>query len=71
MWSSDDHAVQRIELYIDGSLRSTMKCADVDYNCALSYKWSLRHARGQHTITFNSYDWMDNPATQTVTFTVG
>jgi Bacterial Ig domain len=71
VWSSDDHAVQRIELYIDGSLRSTMKCADVDYNCALSYKWSLRHARGRHTATFKSYDWMGNPAEKTVTFTVG
>ncbi len=71
VWSSDDHAVQRIELYIDGSLRTTMKCDDVDYNCALSYKWSLRHARGKHTATFKSYDWMDNSATQTVTFTVG
>ncbi len=34
-------------------------------------KWSLRHARGQHMATFESYDWMGNHADKTVTFTVG
>jgi hypothetical protein len=71
VYSNDDHAVERIELYIDGSYRTTMKCDGIDYNCALSYKWSLRRLRGQHTATFESYDWMGNPAEKTVTFTVG
>jgi Bacterial Ig domain/NPCBM-associated, NEW3 domain of alpha-galactosidase len=72
VWSSDDHAVQRIELYIDGAYRTTTTCG-VTYNCALSYKLSLRRMHGQHTATFKSYDWMDdlNVGVETVTFTVG
>jgi hypothetical protein len=69
--SNADHAVQRIELYIDHMYRTSMTCDDIDYNCALSYKLSLRRLRGQHTATFKSYDWMGNPAEKTVTFTVG
>jgi len=71
VWSNDDHAVQRIELYVDGVYRATATCDDVSYNCALSYRWSLRHVHGQHTATFKSYDWWGNVATLPVTFTVG
>jgi len=71
VYSNDDHAVQRIELSIDGSYRTATTCGGIDYNCALSYKWLLRRVRGQHTATFKSYDWMGNSATKTVTFTVG
>ncbi len=71
VWSNDDHAVQRIELYIDDHYRTTATCDDVAYNCALSYRWSLRHVQhGQHTVTFESYDWNGNPSALTVTFTV-
>jgi hypothetical protein len=71
VWSNDDHAVRKIELYLDGAYRTTTVCDGVAYNCALSYKWSLRHVHGQHTATFKSYDWMGNVAAMTVTFTVG
>jgi Bacterial Ig domain len=70
VWSNDDHAVQKIELYIDGVYRTTATCDGVAYNCALSYRWSLRHVHGQHTATFQSYDWWGNVATLPVTFTV-
>lgn len=68
--SSDDHAVRRIDLYMDGALLSSTSCDDVTYICQLSYKWSPRHARGQHTATFKSYDWMGNVGISTVSFTV-
>jgi hypothetical protein len=72
VYSNDDHAVHRIELYIDGFYRTTMTCADVDYNCALSYKLSLRRLRGQHTRrpSVRMTGWA-NHAEQKVTFTVG
>jgi len=72
VWSNDDHVVQRIELYIDGVYRATSICQDISYNCALSYRWSLRHQQGQHTATFKSYDWWGPPnvGVLTVNFTV-
>jgi hypothetical protein len=69
VWSNDDHAVQRIELSIDGIYRITATCG-ISYNCALSYRWSLRHQQGQHTATFKSYDWMGNVGVLPVTFNV-
>jgi hypothetical protein len=68
--SNDDHAVQRVELAIDGVNRSTSTCQNISYNCSFSYRWSLRHEQGQHTATFTSYDWWGNPASLTVHFTV-
>jgi hypothetical protein len=70
VYSNDDHAMQKIELYIDGAYRTAFACEDIAYNCALSYKWSLRRVHGQHTATFKSYDWMGNVAAMTVTFSV-
>jgi Bacterial Ig domain/NPCBM-associated, NEW3 domain of alpha-galactosidase len=70
VWSNDDHAVQRIELSIDGVYRTTVTCDDIAYNCALSYRWSLRNQQGQHTATFKSYDWMGNVGVLPVTFNV-
>jgi Bacterial Ig domain len=67
--SSDDHAVSKIELYIDGVYASTTVCDDIAYECQLAYKGSLG-ARGQHTATFKSYDWMGNVGVLTSTFTV-
>jgi Bacterial Ig domain len=68
--SSDDHAVQRIEYYLDGRYVTSTNCDDVSYTCQLSYKWSLNRARGSHTATFRSYDWMGNVGVLTVNFTV-
>jgi hypothetical protein len=68
--SSDDHAVKKIDLFIDGAYRATVSCDDMSYICQLSYKWSLSHARGKHTATFRSYDWLNNVIASTVSFTV-
>jgi Bacterial Ig domain len=69
--SSDDHAVRTIDLYIDGAYTTTTACDDVSYQCQLVYKWSLKGVRGQHAITFKSYDWWGNVTPLTVNFTVG
>jgi hypothetical protein len=66
--SSDDHAVSKIELYVDNAYLSTTLCDDVAYECQLAYKLSL--GSGQHTATFKSYDWMGNVGVLTSTFTV-
>jgi hypothetical protein len=68
--SSDDHAVKRIDLYIDGIYTSTSSCDSISYECQLSYNWAIRRVHGQHTATFKSYDWMGNVGTLTTTFTV-
>jgi len=66
--SSDDHAVRKVDLYIDNLYVSTTACDDISYICQLTYKWHT--VRGQHTATFDSYDWMGNAGAITVTFTV-
>jgi hypothetical protein len=68
--SSDDHAVKQLDLYVDGVSKASRLCDSVAYECQLSYKWSIRRVRGQHTATYTSTDWMGNVATQTATFTV-
>jgi hypothetical protein len=71
--SSDDHAVKKIELYIDNAKTptTTATCADISYQCQLFYKWSLgKVTKGDHTIRFYSYDWMGNFGSLTVNFTV-
>jgi Bacterial Ig domain len=68
--SSDDHAVKKIDLLIDGAYKATVNCDNTTYICQLSYKWSLSHARGKHTATFRSYDWLGNVGASTVSFTV-
>jgi hypothetical protein len=67
--SKDDHAVRKIDLYMDGAFMSTQSCDNVTYLCQLSYTWSA--TAGQHTATFRSTDWMGNVGVQTVHFTVG
>jgi hypothetical protein len=67
--SSDDHAVRKIELYIDNVYTSTTLCDDIAYECQLVYKGSAG-ARGQHTATFKSYDWKGNVGVLTSTYTV-
>lgn len=66
--STDDHAVKKIDLYLDGTYVATQTCDDVGYNCTLQYNWSP--SSGQHTATFKSYDWMGNVGTLSENFTV-
>jgi hypothetical protein len=68
--SSDDHAVQKIDLYIDHSYVTTTACANITYTCRLSYNWRLHGLAGPHTVTFESTDWMGNVGSLTVSFTV-
>lgn len=68
--SSDDHAVQKIELYLDNVYKSTTTCQGVAFECQLFYKLSLSGLRGQHTATFRSYDWFGNVGVLTSTFNV-
>jgi len=69
--STDDHAVQKIDLLIDYAYVTTATCDDVSYMCHLNYKWGMQGATGQHTATFESFDWMGKVGVMTVTFTVG
>jgi hypothetical protein len=68
--SSDDHAVKRLDLYLDGVSVASKLCDNISSECQLSYKWSIRRVHGQHTATYKSTDWMGNVATQTATFSV-
>jgi hypothetical protein len=67
--SSDDHAVQKIEVYLDNVYMSTTACQDIAFECQLFYKLSLSGLRGQHVATFKSYDWRGNVGVLTSTFT--
>ncbi len=69
--SNDDHAVKKIDLYIDDVYQTTTTCEDISYDCELYYPMSLRGLSGQHTATFKSYDWMDNVSVLRVNFSVG
>jgi len=66
--SNDDHAVNRIDLYIDNAYKTETVCDDVAYACSLNYVWSP--VSGAHTATFKSYDWLGNVGVLTVNFTV-
>jgi hypothetical protein len=68
--SSDDHAVKKLDLSLDGVSVGSVLCDNISSDCQLSYKWSIRRVHGQHTATYKSTDWMGNVATQTATFTV-
>jgi hypothetical protein len=67
--SSDDHAVQKMDLFVDGSFVATTTCDGVTYICQLSATWSA--TTGSHTATFVSYDWFGNSGSLSVAFTVG
>lgn len=69
--SNDDHAVKKIDLYLDGVYQTTTTCEGISYDCQLYYPISLRGLSGQHTATFNGSDWMGNVTVLTTTFTVG
>jgi hypothetical protein len=66
--ASDDHAVKQLDLYLDGAYMSTKACDDVSYSCDLNYSWST--TKGQHTATFEAYDWIGNHIELSTTFTV-
>jgi hypothetical protein len=66
--SSDDHAVKKIDLYLDGAYVTTTTCDDITYICHLDYSWSPR--TGKHSATFKSYDWTGRFGTLTTSFTV-
>jgi hypothetical protein len=68
--STDDHAVKKIDVYIDGIFRSTTLCDGISYTCQAVYNWSLSGVHGSHTATFKSYDRMGNVGVLTTTFTV-
>jgi hypothetical protein len=68
--SRDDHAVKKVDLYIDGAYQTTTTCDGISYVCQLYYTKSLRGLSGQHTATFEGSDWMGNVTVLTTTFTV-
>jgi hypothetical protein len=68
--SSDDHAVKKLDLVVDGVSVASRLCGGISYDCQVSYKWTIRRVHGQHTATYTSTDWMGDVATQTVTFIV-
>ena len=68
--SSDDHAVKKLNLDIDGVSVGRVLCDNISSDCQVSYKWSIRRVHSQHTATFTSTDWMGNVATKTATFSV-
>ena len=65
--ANDDHAVEHIDLYLDGALMSTTTCQDIAFECQLYYSWSA--TKGQHTATFEAYDWLGNHSDLSTTFT--
>jgi hypothetical protein len=65
--SRDDHAVRKIELYLDGAYTTTSVCDNVSYTCKLYYAWAV--SPGGHTATFAATDWKGNVASTTVRFT--
>lgn len=68
--SNDDHAVKKIDLYLDGVYKTTTTCEGISYDCQLYYPMSLRGLSGQHTATFEGSDWMGNVTVLSTTFTV-
>jgi hypothetical protein len=68
--STDDHAVKRVDVSVDGVAVASTTCDNISSDCQVSYAWSTRGVSGPHAATFKSTDWMGNVATQTATFTV-
>jgi hypothetical protein len=71
VWSNDDHAVKKIDLYIDNVYQTTTTCTNISYDCELYYPMSIRGLSGMHTARFEASDWMDNASVLTTSFTVG
>ena len=69
--SSDDHAVKKIDLYMDDPTTpvSSTACDDITYICQLTYNWSVG-APGPHTAIFRANDWKGNFSEMRVNFTV-
>jgi hypothetical protein len=69
--SNDDHAVKKIDLYLDGVYQTTTTCEGISYDCQLYYPRSLGGLSGPHSATFKGFDWMGNETDLTTNFTVG
>jgi chitodextrinase len=63
--ATDDNVVIKLELYIDGQLKTTVTTP------TLSYNWNINRnvASGNHTITVKAYDQAGNIGSSTVTVT--
>jgi thermitase len=63
--ATDDNVVIKLELYIDGQLKTTVTTP------TLSYNWNINRnvASGNHTITVKAYDQAGNIGSNTVTVT--
>jgi Bacterial Ig domain len=68
--AKDDHAVKKIDLFMDGAHMLSTACENIAYYCDLNYQWQVG-APGQHTARFEATDWMGNVGVETVNFTVG
>lgn len=68
--SSDDHAVKKVEVYVDNALLSSVNCENISSTCGISPLWPLKGHSGAHTATYKSYDWFGNVTTQVNSFTV-
>lgn len=63
----DDHAVRKIDLYLNGTYKATTLCDNVSYTCKLYYSWAV--SPGTYTATYTATDWMGNAASTSVNFT--
>jgi hypothetical protein len=70
VFSSDDHAVKEIKLYLHGEYMSTTTCENIGFRCQLYYEWSVG-GPGPRTARFEATDFMEKTASETVDFTVG
>jgi hypothetical protein len=63
--ASDNNVVIKVELYIDGALKTTVTTPN------LSYNWSINRnvKAGSHTITVKAYDATGNVGQSSVTVT--
>lgn len=44
--SSDDHAVKKLDLSLDGVAVGSVLCNNISSDCQVSYKWSIRRVHG-------------------------
>jgi hypothetical protein len=65
---NDDHAVKRIDLFLDNNYVATTACDDVSYSCNLNYSWST--TKLTHSARFKAYDWMGDTSELQTSFTV-
>ncbi len=60
--AQDNLDISRMELYLDGTLKSTV------YTGSISYQWNAKRVKpGSHVITVKAYDAAGNAGQSTVT----